>query len=108
MAHSKGFLQGSCPGTWQNVGRKKDGYRQQKCSQCGRLRRKKVRPCFMFHDWQNTGQPNHGKARQKCGKCAETRPAYVSSCGIFRLCRWHNCEKAEGMHCARCGRKRNG
>ena len=106
MAHSKGFLQGSCPGRWVNVGRKKLGYQQQKCSRCSRVRRHKIGRCFLFHDWQDRGKANHGKQPQRCDKCGETRTATFSGCGLFARCRWHNCSKQTGLHCARCGRSR--
>jgi len=106
MSHSKGFLQGRCPGKWRNVGRKKLGMQQQKCTRCGRLRQHKVGRCFIFHDWHDRGRANHGKQAQRCEKCGDTRTATFSGCGLLARCRWHNCDKVEGLHCARCARRR--
>lgn len=109
MSHSKGLFAGTCPGNFKNYGRVKDDgdnhkKQQQKCGRCGRLRWKRVRKCWMFHQYRDAGDPKEGVQKQKCAKCADKRNTEAKRCGWFSGCSYHQCAKIDGVHCRRCGR----
>lgn len=106
MSHSKGFLRGSCPGNLKKYGRAHDGIQQHRCSRCGTVKNKAVRKCFLFHHYVNSGKPDHGHQKQKCDRCGNPNQAFLRGCGFLRACRYHQCDKVPGLHCARCGRGR--
>lgn len=66
----------TCGGKWTKNGRKVYGVQQFKCSKCGRLENRKVKPCFMFHQYKWDKRNAKGILTCKlCGKKKDTRSA---------------------------------
>lgn len=58
---------------WKNVGGKKDGIQQQRCTKCGKLRRKRVSQFWCSH-------------RKKMDRRMKGRPLKCVKCGkVFRV-----------------------
>jgi len=104
MSHSKGFLAGTCPGKMVKYRSASEGYQQYKCGRCGKVERRKVRPCFLFHSWEKVGAQNHGRQRYKCRRCDTRETRNGTSCFLFHS--YHGCKKNRKPHCQKCNRTR--
>jgi hypothetical protein len=114
MSHSKGFLAGTCPGSYRNHGRVQDDgpdhkKQQQRCGRCGKVRWKRVRKCWMFHQYRDSGKAREGVQKQKCARCADKREVPAKRCGglLWSGCSWHRCREQREIHCRFCARTRD-
>jgi hypothetical protein len=103
MSHPKGLL-GTCPGKWVNSGKPNKGTQQQRCSKCGRVRNRRVRRCWFFHDMRDTGQPRYGVQKQKCQKCGMAGERQKRPCWPSFLHQMSSKGQEQGYgRCLRCG-----
>lgn len=57
--------------SFKKYGRKKDGYQQFRCTKCGYVKQKQVRPCLLGHRWKRDRRMAKGVI--KCRVCGITR-----------------------------------
>ncbi len=64
----------SCSGKVRKYGRKHDGIQQYRCTKCGRVENRKVRPCLFWHQWKWDRRMARGILKCKiCGAVKDTR-----------------------------------
>lgn len=100
MSHAKGWL-GTCHGRWLDHGKPCEGVLHQRCSACGKLRTRQVRPCLFFHRWKNRGRREYGVQRQTCRRCGTGREVQARPCLLFHV--MVTSRQDPVPHCSRCG-----
>ena len=82
---------------------------QERCGNCGRLRERRVRPCWLWHAWADDGRPAYGTQAQACTRCGTGREVRVRPCWFFH--RWSGfggllAGRQASLQCKRCGQVR--
>jgi hypothetical protein len=79
---------------------------QEKCGTCGRLRSRRVRPCWLWHSYANAGRARYGVQPQACRRCGDEREVRARPCLLLH--RWSGwgalaLGRQASLQCTRCG-----